>query len=324
MGAHFADRLQAAVAERGAPICVGIDPVVERLPPAVLQQLNRPGAIDRSTVMGLSERTIADAFVTYGCGVIEAVADIAPAVKINVAFFERYHLEGMRAFHELIRTAQRAGLLVIADVKRADIGHTSEAYADSLLVDAPSQGFDGPALPDAVTVNPYFGIDGVRPFIERAQRSGRGVFVLVQTSNESAHEIQNLSLADGRPVSEQVAQLVDAWGSGSDLIGASGYSCVGAVVSPRDLAATDRLRRLMPHTLFLVPGFGAQGRTAVEVARCFDANGNGALVTASRSVGFAFAEPQVLAQADGDWKRCVAAACRDFLYDVREALSRAR
>ena len=201
---------------------------------------------------------------------------------------------------------------MIGDVKRADIGHTTAQYAHALLADP--LGSEG-AAPDAVTVNPYFGIDGVGPFIDIARQTGRGLFVLVQTSNASAAEVQGLALADGGTLCQQVGRTVQQWAVGDGLVGAEGYSAVGAVVSPRDLESTEVIRELMPNCIFLVPGFGAQGRTAEEVARCFKRDGTGAIVTASRSVIYAHANDRYA--DDGDWRRCVERACGDLVGDIR-------
>ncbi len=291
----FGDRLANAVRDKHAPVCVGLDPLVERLPES-LRSLN----------------SATDAITAFGRGVIEAVAPLVPAIKINIAFFEPYGPGGITAYHELIAVSHCAGLLVIGDVKRADIGHTSAQYAKATLGGAA----DDPAVADAVTVNPYFGWDGVGPFVETAQATGRGLFVLVQTSNESASRVQGLTLADGSMVCHSVAQMVQEWAGADGLVGLSGYSCIGAVVSPRDLPSTVRLRDIMPNCIFLVPGFGAQGRTADEVAKCFKPDGTGAVVAASRSVIFAHNEPKYRSSS-ADWKSCVAAACRDFVTTIR-------
>lgn len=294
MSRHFADRLTQAIREKRAAVCVGLDPLVERLPPAL---------------RALAERSSEDALVAYGRGVIAAVAGLVPAIKINIAFFEPYHEAGLRAYRTLTRDAHRAGLIVIGDIKRADIGHSSQRYATAHV------GRDHEDEVDAVTVNPYFGTDGVGPFVETAARNHRGVFVLVQTSNHSAAQVQGLVLPDGSTVCQKVAQLVQSWATQDGGVGECGYGCVGAVVSPRDLPSTRRIRELMPQCLFLVPGFGAQGRTAEEVAQCFKPDGSGAIVTASRSVIFAYEDAPVQAL---DWTSAVAGACQEFVTTIRQ------
>jgi len=327
---HFADRLMAAIAAKKTPACVGFDPLVDRLPP----QLRIPAGADLAAK--------ADAILAFGRGVIAAVADYVPALKINVAFFEPYHEPGLRAYTTLIREARAAGLIVIGDVKRADIGHTSGQYAAAYLAPSPDDP-PGAALADAITINPYFGSEGVAPFIDAAREHGRGVFVLVQTSNESAVEVQGLQVSGGLTVCQEVGRLVERWATGNaspqarrsdvsvgdssptgasaaGLVGACGYSCVGAVVSPRDLESTVHIRELMPHCIFLVPGFGAQGRTADEVAKCFKPDGTGALVTASRSVILAHENARHRA-AGSAWQDAVRAACRDFVASLRAVAS---
>ncbi len=297
---HFADRLTAAIRAKDAPVCVGLDPLIERLPGAVRE------------AHGDEPWT---AILVYGREVIRAVAPFVAAIKINIAFFERYQAEGVRVYHQLVGEAREAGLLVIGDVKRADIGHSSTQYAVAHL------GGAGTVMPDAVTVNPYFGYDAIGPFVDLARETGRGLFVLVQTSNESASQVQGLTLADGSTVCHNVAQLVQSWAGAAGLVGKSGYSCIGAVVSPRDLESTERIRALMPNCLFLVPGFGAQGRTANEVAKCFKPDGTGAIVTASRSVIYAYEDAKYRATAH-NWQRCIAEACGEFVAAVREVLAR--
>ncbi len=311
MTAHFADRLMVSIRDKDSPACVGFDPLIERLPPAL------------RTAPGSGCREMVSAILAFGRGVFEAVAPHVPAVKINIAFFEPFYSEGVRAYHQLVQEAHAAGLIVIGDVKRADIGHSSTQYARAHLGGADYADVAENAVPDAVTVNPYFGLDGVRPFIEVAREKGRGLFVLVQTSNESAATVQGLTAGDGRPISQHVARLVQEWASPEGLIGDSGYSCVGAVVSPRDLESTVEIRRLMPNCLFLVPGFGAQGRSAEEVAKCFKADGSGALVNASRSVIYAQEKIKYRDKYGDDWRGCVEGACKDFVASLREAMPHA-
>jgi len=250
--------------------------------------------------------------------VIRIVAPHVPAIKVNIAFFERYGHEGIRVYFELVRCARDADLIVIGDVKRADIGHSSTQYAHAHLGDLKPAGL---IAPDAITVNPYFGFDTIRPFIDIARDTGRGLFVLVQTSNASAAEVQNVALSDGSTLCQHVARLVQTWASGEGLVGSSNYSCVGAVVSPRDIESTQRIRTLMPNCLFLVPGFGAQGRTVEEVAECFNADGTGAIVNASRSVIYAYRDERYSETCGDDWQAGVDQACRDFVNAIRAVVA---
>jgi orotidine-5'-phosphate decarboxylase len=285
---HFTDRLLEAVRSKGGPVCVGIDPVYERLP----ESLRSPGDDDVLEVR-------VDAIFAFVQKIIEVVAEHVPAVKFQAACFERYGPDGLGVYHALTAEAREAGLIVIGDVKRGDIGVTAEHYAAATLLDA-AAGDDDAAAPDAVTINSYFGVDGVKPFTDVAAEHDKGVFALVRTSNPGGDAIQNLPLTDGRTVAQAVAQLMAQIGSDPRYIGASGYSLLGAVVGatkPGDAAA---LRRLMPQQMFLVPGFGAQGAGADDVRACFKADGTGALITASRSITYAFeSRPEV------DWAQSI-------------------
>ena len=275
MNANFGDRLFEAIREKNVAACVGLDPLIERLPRTLLREHHIATTDEGHVEAGTSGSKITEAMLHYGQEVIRTIAPHVPVVKINIAFFERYHADGVRVYGELIRCARDAGLIVIGDVKRADIGHSTTQYAYAQLGEVQPWVGTGILNPDAVTVNPYFGLDGVRPFVEVARQTGRGLFVLVQTSNESAAEVQGLTLQDGSRVAERVARLVQSWATDKGLIGTKGYSCIGAVVSPRDLDSTVQIRALMPNCVFLVPGFGAQGRTTDEVAKCFKEDGTG-------------------------------------------------
>ena len=280
---HFADRLCGAIDAKGSAVVVGLDPRPESLPPHLLA--------DCRAALGATPQAVAEALWRFNRGIIDAVHDVVPAVKPQLAFYERYGIAGLRAYARTAYYAKEAGLLVIADGKRNDIGSTASAYAEAFL-GAPRV-FDQPAagdlIADALTVNPFLGRDGIQPFVDCARQHGRGVFVLVKTSNPSAGDLQDLRI-DGEPLYEHLGRLVESWGENSR--GRSGYSSVGAVVGATWPEQAARLRALMPHTLFLVPGYGAQGATAADVAPCFDTNGHGALINASRSIIFAWrAEP---------------------------------
>jgi orotidine-5'-phosphate decarboxylase len=243
---HFGDRLAAAVERKGAPLCVGLDPDPELMPEGL-------------------------GVVEFCHGIVDAVAEVAVAVKPQAAFFEAQGSEGWAALTEVCGYARDAGLLVIADAKRGDVPSTARAYAAAF---AP--------LADAVTVNPYLGHDSLEPFFAR---DGLGVFVLVKTSNPSSVDLQDLPLADGRPVWQHVAELVERWGV--DLVGASGLSSVGAVVGATFPQEVAEARRLLPRSVLLLPGVGAQGARAEDLAEAFSIGPAGALVSASRSVLYA-------------------------------------
>jgi len=291
---NFADRLLAAIARKGSPVCVGLDPRFDRLPDA-LRRGDGPG----DEVQAIGE---------FCRQVLEIVAPIVPAVKPQIAFFERYRREGVGLYFELVELAQRLGLIVIGDIKRGDIGSTAEAYAAAHLRAEPA--------PDAVTVNGYFGADGLAPFLAAAKATGRGVFVLVRTSNPSAGTVQDFADAAGKKLYEHVAQHLAAIGDGEGLVGAGGYSCLGAVVGATYPREARRLREIMPRQIFLVPGYGAQGAGAADCAAAFKSDGTGAIVSASRSVLFAYQQET----GGPDWKKAIETAARAFADDIRRAI----
>ena len=291
MTEHFADRLLAAIERAGSPVCVGIDPRFDRLPDELKSGADEPGAIE-----------------AFGLAIVEAVAGVVPAVKPQIAYFERYGSAGFAAYERVVSAARAAGLIVIGDVKRNDIGSTAAAYAEAHLA--------GPDCPDAVTVNGYFGADGLAPFVDAARAAGKGVFVLVRTSNPSAPAVQDFANAAGRKFYEHMAAQVALAGAGAGLVGRRGYSCVGAVVGATYPDEARRLREIMPAQLFLVPGYGAQGATAADCAAAFKADGTGAIVNASRSVIYAFAR-----EGAGPWRRAITEAARRLAEDIRSSLA---
>ena len=302
----FGETLARAVEEKKSCLVVGLDPVLERLPREVLA---RVGA-GTSGGEGMTARAAA-AFGFFLSGVIDAVRDLAVAVKPNTAFFERYGAPGWDVLQETCRRAKKAGLLVIADAKRGDVGHTAEAYADALLGDLPDT--LGPHV-DAVTVSPYLGADGVLPFLERARTSGKGLFILVRTSNPSAAAVQDTE-AGGRPLYLRVADLVGSWGKG--LAGPAGFGPVGAVVGATAPEQARRIREALPEAFFLVPGYGAQGGGLADLEPCFLPGGRGAVVNASRSILFAHE------RAGGGWTEAIrqaASQSRDELEEVRAGI----
>jgi orotidine-5'-phosphate decarboxylase len=259
----FADRLSAAVAQRG-PAVVGLDPRIDQLPAFARE----------SGGTGPRLEPDAEAVVSWGLAVIEAVGSIVPVVKPQSAFYERLGPDGYRALATTIRAAHDAGLLVVLDVKRADIGSTAEAYAETAL---------SPRLldADAATIGHYFGTDGAAPFLQYLD-AGKGIFVVTHSSNPSSVETQDVELASGSPYYTAVAQLASTWGAGH--IGASGYSSVGAVVGGTFPGQIADLRDGFPSLPFLIPGYGAQGAKAADVAAGFGSTPGGAIVSASRSI----------------------------------------
>ena len=279
----FADRLADAVDSKRSQLLVGLDPRPELLPVELRGETH------------LSRGAAADACARFCRGLIDAVSPYVVGVKLQVAFFEALGSDGLRAYEEVCDYARAATLLVVADGKRGDIGSTARAYADAYL----EAGEDGRLPVDALTVNPYLGSDSVEPLIAACRRSGAGIFCLVKTSNAGSADIQDLALSDGRRVWQQVAELVNEWGSG--LLGERGLSSVGAVVGATYPRAVAEARRLMPQAILLLPGIGAQGATPADVARAFTSGPASALVPVSRAVIYAF-------RVDGaDWRKAAAA-----------------
>lgn len=294
---NFADRLLEAVEAKGSPVCVGIDPRYDRLPPALTE-----GEAEQT-----DEATQVARLGEFCWQVLQAIAPHAAVVKPQSAYFEVYGASGVELYFQVVRWAHELGLLVIGDAKRNDIGSTAQAYAAGHLA--------GADKPDALTVNAYLGIDGLKPFLDVCAAEGKGLFALVRTSNPSAGQVQDFTNASGTTLYEHMASLVAGFGDGEGLLGRRGYSGLGAVVGATWPDEARKLRQLMPRQIFLVPGYGAQGGTAADCAACFDESGRGAIVNASRSVIYAHAK------AGGvPWPQAVADAARAFAADIRQAI----
>jgi orotidine-5'-phosphate decarboxylase len=275
----FADRLTEAVERKRSQLVVGLDPRPELLPVELRG--------DARTSRGQQ----ADACGRFCKGIVDAVAPYAVAVKPQIAFFEALGAEGVRAFEETCDYARQAGLLVVVDAKRGDIGSTARAYAAAFLEPRPP---DGP-LGDALTVNTYLGRDSLEPFVLACKRHGGGLFCLVKTSNAGSIDVQDMAASDGRPLWQLVAHMVNELAQ--ELLGECGLSSVGAVVGATHPRAVAEARKLMPQSVFLLPGVGAQGATPADVARAFTSGPASALVSASRSVIYAYRNDPEL-----DWR----------------------
>jgi orotidine-5'-phosphate decarboxylase len=277
---NFADRLIEAIQSKNSVLCVGLDPRLNQIPAFIIDKA--VAEYDRTP------KAAAVAFLEFNKGIIDAVKDIAPIVKPQIAFYEQYGSDGFWAYEETCKYAREAGLLVLADAKRNDIGSTAAAYANAYLGEVDLFGASRPGMDvDALTINAYLGLDGIKPFMEACGKYGKGIFPLVKTSNPSSGDFQDrITQEEGIPVFELVAHFVESWGS--DLIGEHGYSSVGAVVGATYPAEAQKLRALMPQAIFLVPGYGAQGGGAEDVRPCFNADGLGAIVNSSRGIIFAY------------------------------------
>ena len=268
------DLLIDQIKEKNNPTVMGLDPRYDMLPECIKLKY------------GKDVKSVCEGILEYNKALIDATFDIIPAVKPQIAFYEMFGIEGMKCFKETCKYAKEKGLIVIADIKRGDIGTTaagySNAYLGKTLVGNVEESFYDI---DWVTVNPYLGIDGVKPFIEDCKKYNKGIFVLVKTSNKSSGELQDLKLEDGKKVYEKVAELVNSWGE--ELIGEYGYSQVASVVGATYPVQIKELREIMPHSYFLIPGYGAQGGKADDIALGFK-DGIGGIVNASRSLMCAY------------------------------------
>ena len=262
------------IQKTNAPIVVGLDPMLKYI----------PGQIHKAAFAEYGEtlKGAAEAIWQFNKGIVDAVADLIPAVKPQVAMYEQFGVEGMIAYQKTVDYCKEKGLVVIGDVKRGDIGSTSEAYAVGHLGRVQVGENRIPAFnEDFVTVNPYLGSDGIKPFLKICREEHKGIFVLVKTSNPSSGELQD-KLIDGEPVYRRMGELCEQWGE--QLPGKYGYSGVGAVVGATWPAQLSELRAALPHTFFLVPGYGAQGGGAADVAGAFDRDGLGAVINSSRGI----------------------------------------
>ncbi len=264
------DKLIEKIIEMQNPTCVGLDTLFDYLPDNM-----KEGA---KTFEDAAER-----IVEFNKKLVDTVRDIVPSVKVQIAYYEMYGVAGMKAYEETLKYASEKGLVVIADAKRNDIGSTASCYAKTFLGETEVNGNAYKPFPaDYVTVNGYLGTDGIAPFVEQCEKNDKGIFVLVKTSNPSSGELQNLVLENGKPVYEYMGGLVEKWGEST--IGKYGYSAVGAVVGATHPTEAARLREVLPHTFFLIPGYGAQGGNAEMLKSCFGKDGLGGVVNNSRGI----------------------------------------
>jgi len=303
--ATFAARLIEAVQRKKTPVCLGLDPRPGHLPPQIVSRARANHADPCAQAAAACEE--------FCLRVIDAVAGLVPVVKPQAAFFEEWGPPGMQALGRVIAHARRAGLLVIADGKRGDIGTTAEAYARGWL--AGSDPARAPFAADALTVNGYLGRDALDPFVRLAAQREAGMYILVGTSNPGAGTFQDLAGSDGTPLYMRVAACVEELAS--QTLGGAAYGAVGAVVGatyPRELAM---LREAMPHAPLLVPGYGSQGAGAAEVAAAFGDDGLGAVINNSRGLIFAYLNPEFREQFSLDrWEEAVVAATRRMIGEL--------
>ena len=288
------DRLCEAIQQTKCPVCVGLDTELSHL-----SEEYRP---KEQTLV-----TISESVFRYNRDIMDEISGIVPSVKVQAAYYEQYGAEGMKCFLDTMAYAKGKGLVVIADIKRNDIGSTAKAYANAYIRNSAA---------DFITVNAYLGNDGIAPFVEACSETGKGIFALVKTSNPSGGEFQDLDVG-GQKLYETVADKVAEWGN--PLVGQYGYSSVGAVVGATYPEEAEALRQRMPHTFFLVPGYGAQGAGADDIAVNFDGRGLGGVVNSSRGILLAWKKE---AYANLSAPKAARQAAIDMRDDIANALKR--
>lgn len=304
------NKLISKIRQTGAPIVVGLDPMMKFIPGQIQE---KAFAEYGETLEGAAE-----AIWQYNKGIVDAIYDLVPAVKPQIAMYEQFGIPGVVAFKKTVDYCKEKGLVVIGDVKRGDIGSTSEAYAVGHLGkvqvgEKSYYGFDE----DFATVNPYLGSDGVKPFIKVCQEEKKGIFVLVKTSNPSSGELQD-RIADGRPIYELVGEQVAAWGE--ECMGDT-YSYIGAVVGATYPEQGRVLRKIMPKAFILVPGYGAQGGKGADLVHFFNQDGLGAIINSSRGIIAAYQQEKYARYGAEGYADASRAAVLDMREDIAQALA---
>ncbi len=298
-------RLNEKIKKKDAPIVAGLDPNLSLIPEWILE--------NAFSGFGETLKGAAEAVWEFNRTIIDAIEDVIPAVKPQIAMYEQFGLDGLEIFKRTIDYCRRKGLIVIGDVKRGDIGSTSEAYARAHLgrTELGSSSFV-PFGEDFATVNPWFGTDGIKPFTKICTEEDKGIFVLVKTSNPSSGEFQDL-IAEGRPLYEYVAEKVNEWGAS---LMEGNYSNVGCVVGATYPEVGIRLRELMPHACILVPGYGAQGASGADIKGYFNKDGLGAIVNSSRGIIGAWKSERYSSFGEKRFDEAARAACLDMKEDI--------
>ncbi len=299
------DLMIGKIIEMNSPVVAGLDPKLDYVPEHVRNEVFGE--------FGVNAKGAAEALYRFNVALIDELCEVVPAVKPQAAYYEMYGLDGLEALYKTVSYAKKKGMYVILDGKRGDIGSTAEAYSAGWLGKTKIGDSEvSMSEADCLTVNPYLGSDGILPFVNDCKKHDKGIFALVKTSNPSSGEIQDL-VVDGKTIYERMAELVDTWGA--DNVGKYGYSAVGAVVGATYPEQAKKLRANMKHTYFLVPGYGAQGAGAADVAVSFDKEGLGAIVNSSRAIMCAY-------KKTGD-EINFAKAAKDEAYNMAKAINAA-
>ncbi|MBN1437100.1 MAG: orotidine-5'-phosphate decarboxylase [Sedimentisphaerales bacterium] len=310
MADHFADRLMQGVKDKGTCAIVGIDPVYSSLPKQIIERSDLNDGQDLEAAI--------DAIFEFSTKVLRIVAPLVPAVKFNIAFFERYYWEGVESYFSLLQEADELGLETIGDVKRGDIGSTAAAYAEGHLKNPEFVDMESIVAPDAITVNGFAGLDGILPFADLANEQGKGIFVWVRASNPSSASLQDMVNADGKKYFEVLAEQVAGVACEPKRVGTCGLSNVGMVVGGTAAEQAKQLRQQYPQAIFLVPGYGAQGAGAADCMQFAKDDGTGVLVSASRSIIYAYNNDKYKEQFGDNWEKCIEQACLDMKAELNQ------
>lgn len=301
------DKLIDKIKETKNPTVVGLDPRLEYIPPFILNE--------KYEKYGHSLKAAAEAMFEFNKHIIDNIYEFVPAIKPQIAMYEKYGVEGISCYLKTIEYAKEKNLIIIGDIKRSDIASTAEAYSDAHIGTVKIENNEFQVFKqDFITLNPYLASDSIEPFLKDCKKYEKGLFILAKTSNPNSAEIQDL-IVDGAPLYEKIGNLINKWGQ--DLIGKNGYSEVGAVVGATHKKQAEDLRKIMPNTFFLVPGYGAQGGKAEDLAVCFDKNGLGAIINSSRGIianhlkhnyfekDFAKFAKEAVLEMKNDLRRCI-------------------
>jgi orotidine-5'-phosphate decarboxylase len=304
------DKLIENIKKTNAPIVVGLDPMLSYVPEHVQKK-----AFDQ---YGETLEGAAEAIWQFNKAIVDATYDLIPAVKPQIAMYEQFGIPGLNAFKKTVDYCKSKNLVVIGDVKRGDIGSTSTAYAVGHIgqVKVGSKSYK-PFDEDFITVNPYLGTDGIKPFVDVCKEENKGIFVLVKTSNPSSGEFQDRTV-EGRPLYELVGEMVDKWGD--DVVGKYGYSAVGAVVGATYPEMGKVLRKVMPKSFILVPGYGAQGGKAADLVHYFNEDRLGAIVNSSRGIIAAYKQDKYASFGAEGFADASRQATIDMIEDINSAL----
>lgn len=300
------DNLIDLIAKSNNPTVVGLDPRIEYIPNHILEK--------NYDIYGKNLQGVSNAFLDFNKEIIDNIHDIIPAVKPQIAMYEKYGIDGLLAFSETIKYAKEKGLFVISDIKRGDIGSTASDYADAHIggVNIEGQRFES-FNSDFVTLNPYLGTDSIEPFIKVMKEEDKGCFILVKTSNKGSKDLQDL-VVNNQKLYIKVGSLAEQWGK--ELIGKYGFSSVGAVVGGTHKEEMAEIRKLFPSLFFLVPGYGAQGGKADDIKACFNADGFGAIVNSSRGIISAYKKDEYKDFSEQDFAKASRQACIDMKNDL--------